>query len=354
MRNRFVTMFALFLVMTLPLSVSAKKEAGRETLYIASDPVLEPLMQQVLKHMPEGKLRGEPRVSKVDAKKALKQFCMGSGDVYPDIVAAPREMDETERKRCRERAPDIIKIKIGYEALVLATGKQNPSSGLGVRQLYLALASDVPLTDNDVPGKVMPNPHRNWKSLGVDMPGKIQIYGPAADSSEEARVRHLAMEPGCRQWEWIAEMKYSQRNRRLYRAICYRIREDGAYVRVQGELDERIKRLRANGQALSFVPFNQWAKYSEGLKALAVGDIPPTLSAIDAGLYPMARSYYVYIKLSAVTGVPGAAFFLNALASEEALSEKGFLYKLGMTPLPDKARREQIKQASELTVMEFE
>ena len=354
MRRRLIAMSMLLLAMALPFSVSAKKEAGRETLYIASDPALEPLMQQVLKHVPEDKLRGEPRVSKVDAKKALKQFCMGTGDGYPDIVAVPREMDETERKRCRERAPDIIKIKIGYEALVLATGKQNPSSSIGVRQLYLAMASDVPLTDNDVPGKVTPNPHRNWKSLGVDMPGKIQIYGPAEGSPEETRVRHLAMEPGCRQWPWIAEMKYSQRNRRLYRAICYRMREDGAYVRVQGKLTERLNRLRDNGRALGFAPFNQWAKNKKGLKALAVDDIPPTLSAIDAGLYPLSRSYYVYIKLSAVTGVPGAAFFLNTLASEEALSEKGFLYQAGMTPLPDKARREQIKQASELTVMEFQ
>jgi len=341
-------------VLALPAQAKEQPDFGRDAMFIAVDPSVEYVAREVLQQLPKKRLGKDPQLSKLEMKKGLKQFCLGVAPNYPDIVIVPREMDEAERLRCHERSPEVIKLKLGYEAMVVAASDRATPLSPGARELFLALASDVPRPNAPLPGTVTRNPYRNWSDLGLKAQHAIRIAGPDMSADTGRGGQQLAMEPGCRQWDWIAEMKYSQRNRRLYRAICYRARQDEHYLSLTGGARAVAEKLRKDSQLIGLMPYNDWLANRSGLQALAVDDIPPRQATISAGLYPLARTLYAYVKLDAVKSVPGVAYFLNALASDAALAENGYLQQAGLVPMTDKERKKQISQASELTVTAFQ
>ena len=350
--------FVLCLLVVLPFAVQAAEEKnsesfGRTAISVVVEPASEFIVRQVLSRLPEKQLKAAPQVRIANDKKALKLFCLGEQAQHPDIVVVTRQMNEQERKLCGERLAGVTQIKLGYDAVVLAAHAQNPLQSIDSKTLFLALARDVPRPDSKVPGMFIANPSRQWKSLGLKLDKPVRILGPAMATQAGRSVQQLAMEPGCRQWDWVAEMKYSQRNRKLYRAVCHQPREDGAFIAVE-DAAELVSMLRKDRHAVGFMTFNDWQKHGKGLRTLPIDGLPATMKTIAAGLYPMSRSYYAYIKHGALTRVPGVAYFLNELASDEALQAGGYLHRAGMLPLSGSERKKQIIQANELTVMPWE
>ncbi len=348
------SLYGLLLVLIAHTGVAQtdgkQKDFGRNHALIAADPVVEPLVQQLIRRLPTKRLPTVPNVVRQEVKKALKHFCLGEGVGYADIVVVPREMDEAERKRCFDRiSGGVIKLKLGYEALVLAASVQSDINALTTRQLYLALARDVPRSGAKVPGMLSKNPHKRWSDLGLKPKTALRFSGPPMQSRDGRSVQHLAMEKGCRQWDWVAEMKYSQRNRRVYREVCYRLRDDDVYQPVQKGAAAIATALRKDRHRLGFIAYNDWTENRKGLKAIAVDDTAVSLKTISAGLYPLSRAYYAYVKLDAVKKVPGVDWFLNELASDKALGEGGYLHKHGLVAMSESERKKQIAKAAELT-----
>ena len=60
---------------------------------------------------------------------------------------------------------DIVEVKIGYDGIVLANSKKAAPLKLTRKDLFLALAKDVP--DPSGRQKLVPNPYKTWKDINA-------------------------------------------------------------------------------------------------------------------------------------------------------------------------------------------
>ncbi len=349
----FIALTTLSLVSTNSLATE-NNDFGRKHILISAEPAAKELITRVASKVDKKYLAAEPKIEFRTNRKALKVFCLGTGPSYPDIVATTRPMNENEFKRCREReAGDIIQVKFGYEALVLASAKKSLPLQLDQRKLYLALARDIPDPKSDSQGRLVANPYTTWKQIDPDAKKtRIKIYGPAENSRNERSVRILALEGGCRTWDWVPEMKNIQRSYRLYRVICNEPREDGVYIKSDKDDDNLTSKLLTDTNSIGLMDYNTWVQSKDKLKAYPINGLPPTLGTISKGLYPLSRPYYAYIKVSSLKKLRGVSHLMNELLDEKTLGADGYLTEMGMVAMPEKELKREITQASEFAVME--
>lgn len=342
-------MIALFL--SAQTVAAEKKEFGRTNILIGADPATIKLMSAVAAKADNKIVKVAPEIELRYPRQSLKLFCRGSSARYPDMVVTTREMNVEEYERCQNNnIGSIIKLKIGYEALVVAGAKGSFDLNLDQRKLFLALASDVPKNDKD--GMLQENPNIKWKDIDAELPDKtIKILGPADETRDARTVRVLGMEVGCRTWEWVAELKHIQKSHRLYRAICHEPREDGAYVKAESAQTDLVKTLQKNKDSVVLLSFNEWLKSKDKVKTYAIDDLPPTIGTISKGLYHLSRSYYVYIKAANLSKVKSLAHFMKELVNEKTLAKDGYLADLGMVAMPEKEIKREVQQAAEFAEM---
>ena len=328
-----------------------KRDFGRKNVLVGADPATMKLMSAIASNVDEKLIQGDPTIELRYPRGGLKLLCLGTGSKYPDMVATTREMNEEEFKRCQKNdIGSIIKLKIGYEALVIVADKKAINLNLDQRKLFLTLANDVP--DPKSNGVLIPNIYKKWKDIDSAAPKKaIKIFAPADKTRDARSVSVLGMEGGCRTWDWIAEMKNIQKSYRLYREICHVPRKDGAYIKANSVDTDITKKLLANKNSIGLMGFNNWQKSKSKLKAYAIDELPPTISTISKGVYPLSRSLYVYIKAENLKKVQGLSHLMSELVSEKTLGKKGYLAEMGMVVMPEKELKREMKQASEFTAM---
>ncbi|NQU60898.1 MAG: substrate-binding domain-containing protein, partial [Rhodospirillales bacterium] len=193
-----------------------------------------------------------PIVESTGSGGGLKLFCAGVGDKHPDITNASRRIKKSEVARCAKNGiTDIIEVKVGYDGIVMANSKKSPVFNLSLKDVFLALAKDVP--DGD--GKLQPNPYKTWDQVNSSLPAtKIEVLGPPPTSGTRDAFVELAMEGGCKTFKWIKAMK--KKNKKAYKALCPTIREDGAFIEA-GENDNLIvKKLDANPKAFGIFGYS--------------------------------------------------------------------------------------------------
>ena len=136
-------------------------------------------------------------------------------------------------------------MKIGYDGIVLAHSKKASGMNLTRRQLFLALAKEIPGAD----GALVANPNKTWKDVDPSLPArKIEVLGPPPTSGTRDAFNELAIEAGCKTFPELAALEASDNAR--FKKICLSIREDGAYVEA-GENDNLIvQKLVANPNAV--------------------------------------------------------------------------------------------------------
>ena len=351
MKNIHVAVAILVSLMSTNLLAEDKKDFGRNNVLIGADPATMKLMSTVVSKVSKKSLKGKPVVELRYPRKSFKLLCLGSGAKYPDMVAATREMNEEEYERCQKNnIGSIIKLKIGYEALVVAADKKSMDLDLDQRELFKALAKDVP--NPEVEGVLVANVYKTWKDIDPAAPKQaIKIFGPADKTRDARSVSVLGMEGGCRSWDWIADMKNIQRSYRLYRELCHVPREDGAYIKVPGTDEDLIKQLLSDKNSVGLMGYNKWLKAKSKLKTYAIDDLPPTMGTISKGLYPLSRSLYVYIKAENLKKVQGLPHIMGELLSKKALAADGYLAEIGLVAMPEKEMKREIEQASEFTAM---
>ncbi|MDJ0989347.1 MAG: substrate-binding domain-containing protein, partial [Desulfobacterales bacterium] len=189
-----------------------------------------------------------PKIESTGSGGGLKLFCAGVGVEHPDVTNASRRIKKSEYDKCMANGVDgIIEVKIGYDGIVIANAKKTAPMKLTRKDLYLALAKDVP--DPSGAEKLIPNPYKTWKDVNPALPAnKIEVLGPPPTSGTRDAFVELAMEAGAKKFDWIKAMK--KQDKKKYKAICHTVREDGAYVEA-GENDNLIvQKLNANPKAL--------------------------------------------------------------------------------------------------------
>ena len=223
---------------------------------------------------------------------------------------------------------------MGYDGIVIANSKKSRQLTLTRKQLFLALAKDVP----DGNGGLEPNPHKTWRDVDAFLPDvKIEVLGPPPTSGTRDAFAELALEGGCKSWGWIKDIKKADKSR--YKAICHSVREDGAYIEA-GENDNLIvQKLEANPNALGVFGFSFLDQNLDKVQGSKVDGVEPTFENIASGDYPVSRPLFFYVKKAHARVIPGLQDFVKAFASENAWGPEGYLADAGLIPMPDDERR---------------
>jgi phosphate transport system substrate-binding protein len=285
-----------------------------------------------------------PIVESTGSGGGLKLFCAGAGDSNPDITNASRRIKKSEVEKCAKNGiTEILEVKVGYDGIVIANSKKSGQVNLSLKDIFLALAKDVPAGE----GKTQPNPYETWKDVNPALPAtKIEVLGPPPTSGTRDAFAELALEGGCKKIGWIKAMKKT--DKKGYKSLCHTVREDGAYVEA-GENDNLIvSKLDANPKAFGIFGYSFLDQNADKLQGSVVGGKEPTFEAIAAGDYPVSRPLYFYVKKSQIGKVPGLKEFAQEFASNQASGPDGYLADKGLIPLGDAERADRAKAVKTL------
>ncbi|MEJ5300801.1 MAG: PstS family phosphate ABC transporter substrate-binding protein [Thermodesulforhabdaceae bacterium] len=313
--------------------------AARDTLYIVGSSTVYPFAITVSEHLGKKGFK-TPKVESTGTGGGFKIFCGGIGEAHPDISNASRPITESEKNLCAQNGvKDIIEVKIGFDGIVLAVSKKGQLLNLTTKDIFLALAKQVPDPKN--PGNIIANPYKTWKDVNPSLPDvKIEVYGPPPTSGTRDAFLELAMEPGAKSIPELKEL--AQKDAKQFKAIAHVIREDGAYIDA-GENDNLIvQKLEANPKALGIFGFSFLDNNLDKLQGSLINGVAPTFEAIASGSYPLARPIFFYVKKAHLGVIPGIKEYVEEFLSEKALGDEGYLAGKGLIPLP-KAEREKVR-----------
>lgn len=335
----------------LTLALSAPAMAARDYISIVGSSTVYPFATVVAEQF--GKTTGSktPKIESTGSGGGFKLFCSGVGVDFPDITNASRAIKSSEKKTCADNGvTEIVEVKIGYDGIVLANSKTVAPFELTRRDIFLALAKDVPDPAN--PDKLIPNPYKTWKDVNSALPDvQIEVLGPPPTSGTRDAFVELAMESGAKTFDSIKALKSS--DKKAYKAIAHTVREDGAYIEA-GENDNLIvQKLQANPNALGIFGYSFLDQNGDVVQGSVIEGQAPTFEAIADGAYPVSRPLFFYVKKAHVDVIPGMTGYLAEFTSDKAWGEEGYLADKGMIPMPAEERKKYGENVANLTIMEM-
>lgn len=321
---------------------------ARDTISIVGSSTVYPFATTVAERFGRGG-NPTPKIESTGSGGGLKLFCQGIGTQHPDITNASRRMKSSEFEMCQSNGvKEITEVVVGYDGIVIANSVKGEKIDLSKRDIFLALGKEVP--DPKGGEKLVPNPYKMWSDVNPDLPEiKIEVLGPPPTSGTRDAFNELAIEGGCKTFDWIAAIKKEDKSK--YKSICRSIREDGAYVEA-GENDNLIvQKLGSNPKALGVFGYSFLDQNRGKVQAATVEGVEPEMETIASGDYPVSRSLFFYVKKAHVGVVPGIEGYVKEFTSERAWGPDGYLVDKGMIPLPDDMRAAMAKQARNLVSM---
>jgi phosphate transport system substrate-binding protein len=332
------------LLLLAPASAGARDQiriVGSSTVYPFSTVVAEEFGRT-------GKFK-TPIVESTGSGGGLKLFCAGAGSESPDIANSSRRIKASEVELCAKNGVTAItEVKIGYDGIVLAHSKKARGMGLTRRQLFLALAKQIPAPN----GALVANPNKTWKQVDPALPDqKIEVLGPPPTSGTRDAFNELAIEAGCKTFPELAALEASDNAR--FKSICLSLREDGGYIEA-GENDNLIvQKLVSNPNAVGVFGYSFLDQNTDVIGAETVEGVAPEFEAIASGKYPLSRPLYFYVKNAHVGSIPGIREFVAEFTSEKAVGEFGYLADKGLIPAPPAERERFRADAAKLTVLDL-
>ncbi|PCJ46507.1 MAG: phosphate ABC transporter substrate-binding protein [Gammaproteobacteria bacterium] len=325
--------------------------AGRDTITVVGSSTLYPFSTIVAERFGKATDFKTPKIESTGTGGGMKLFCASAGIDSPDMSNASRRMKKTEFDKCQKNGvTDITEVLIGNDGVVIANSKASAQMTVSRKELFLALAKEVPALDGSE--KLVANPYKTWQEINPALPAiNIEVLGPPPTSGTRDAFVELVLESGCNAYSWIAAIK--KINKSQFKAICHSVREDHVYIEA-GENDNLIvQKLTANPNAFGIFGFSFLDQNSDKLQGSKVDGIAPTFEAISDGSYPVSRPLYFYVKNSHVGTVPGMLEFLSEFTSEAAMGEEGYLSEKGLIPLAEDKLKSVRKSVLSLEKLEL-
>jgi phosphate transport system substrate-binding protein len=321
---------------------AASAQSARDYISIVGSSTVYPFATVVAEQFGKTTKFKTPKIESTGSGGGFKLFCAGVGVENPDITNASRAIKKSEFDDCQSNGvKEIIEVKIGYDGIVVANSKKAPGLNLTRKDLFLALAKDVP--DPNGGEKTVPNPYKTWKEVNPALSNvKIEVMGPPPTSGTRDAFVELVMEPGAEEFSWIKALAKSDKKK--YQSISQTVREDGAYIEA-GENDTLIvQKLISNPNALGIFGFSFLDQNTDKIQGSHVDGVEPTFENIASGKYPVSRPLFMYVKKAHAEVIPGMKEFMAEFTSEKAWGEDGYLSEKGLIPMP-KAERDTYHKA---------
>jgi phosphate transport system substrate-binding protein len=336
---------ALVFVFVVSIGV-VNAQSARDYISIVGSSTVYPFATVVAEQFGKTTRYKTPKIESTGSGGGLKLFCAGVGVEHPDITNASRRIKQSEIDKCSKNGvTEIVEVKVGYDGITIANSKKARPMQLTRKDLFLALAKNVP--DPNGGERVVPNPYRTWKDVNPSLPNiRIEVLGPPPTSGTRDAFVELVMEKGAKSYPWI-----KAKDKKAFRAIAHAIREDGAYVEA-GENDNLIvQKLAANPNALGIFGFSFLDQNTDKIQGSFVDGVQPTFEAIADGSYPVSRPLFFYVKKAHIGVIPGMEGYLAEFTSDKAWGPDGYLADKGMIPMPDAERYKYRADVAKLRVL---
>jgi phosphate transport system substrate-binding protein len=344
---RIMNKTASAVAIVLASAAFASQAMARDSIYIVGSSTVFPFSTAVAESFGRSGKFATPKVESTGTGGGMKLFCAGVGVDHPDITNASRRMKSSEFEKCQEAgAKKITEVKIGFDGIALANAKSVKQLNLTLKDVYLALAKDIP----DGKGGFVPNPNKTWKDVNAALPDtKIEVLGPPPTSGTRDAFAELAMEGGCNTFPEVKALKKTDEKK--HKAVCQGVREDGAYIEA-GENDNLIvQKLASNKKALGIFGYSFLEQNEDKVQGSKVDGVEPTYETISDGSYPVSRSLYFYVKNAHVGTIPGIKEYVTEFTSDKAFGPEGYLADKGLIALPDAERAKSAATAKALKPM---
>jgi len=344
---------------------TAAQAQNRDTISIVGSSTVYPFATVVAERFGRSTNFKAPKIEATGSGGGLKLFCKGVGADTPDITNSSRAIKQSEYDDCQKNGvTDVVEVLIGYDGIAIATAAGTPPLKMGLKDVYLALAKDIPGPD----GKLMPNPNKTWKDVNPALPAAaIEVLGPPPTSGTRDAFAELAMGGGAKQIpalkalrdltaEQAGEIKAAMaalgipagvyqslqertgkapKGEEVFDTVAYALREDGAYIEA-GENDNLIvQKLAGNPNAVGIFGYSFLEENRDKVQGAEIDGVIPDFDTIASGEYPVSRSMFFYIKVAHVGKIPGIQEYAIEFTSNKAMGEDGYLAERGLIPLSE-------------------
>jgi len=275
-----------------------------------------------------------PTVESTGSGGGMKLFC-SSGKKAPDITNASRRMKKKEFKLCNKNGiNDITQVMIGYDGIAFAQRKQNKPFAITSKQLFLAVAKEVP---NKSGNKLIANPYQKWSDIDKSLPQrKIIIYGPPKSSGTRDAFEDMILKHQTKKMKVYTDI-YKNTGNKTYKKYKL-IRTDGVYI-PSGENDNLIvAKLNKNKYAFGIFGYSFLLENDDKVQGSKINGIYPTADNISSGKYPISRSLFFYVNNAHSKKNPAIDKYVEMFMSEDMIGEDSILGEIGLIPLTDEKR----------------
>lgn len=360
----------LILAAALATVMGTANASGRDTIEIVGSSTVYPFATVVAEKFGSKGTFKTPKIESTGSGGGMKLFCKGNGIDTPDVTNASRRIKQKEFDKCQANGvKDITEVLIGYDGIVVANSKKTAQFNLTRKDIYMALAAQVPGPD----GKLIANPYQTWKDVNPALPAtKIEVLGPPPTSGTRDAFAELALGGGAKAFDDIktlrglkadkadeikamlaklglsdgmydamkAKKKKDPKGKDFFKKIAYTIREDGAYIEA-GENDNLIvQKLEKNPKALGIFGYSFLEQNIDKLQGSVIEGQEATPESVASGDYKVSRPLYFYIKKSHVDQVPGLKEFAEEFVADSTAGPDGYLIDKGLIPLDDAKLKE--------------
>lgn len=346
MKKQIVTAVLAASMFTVAGSAQA---AQRDTINIVGSSTVFPFATVVAENFGKETKFNTPKIESTGSGGGMKLFCAGTGVNTPDITNASRRMKKKEFELCMKNGvTSVTEVLIGFDGIAIANSKQAPQMDLTRKDIFLALAKDVPNAE----GKLVSNPYKTWKEVNNALPNtKIEVLGPPPTSGTRDAFVELVMEAGAKAFPNLKALRKS--DKKAFKKIAHAMREDGAFIEA-GENDNLIvQKLEKNADALGIFGYSFLEQNSDKVQGSKVDGLVPEFETIASGEYKVSRPLYFYVKNAHVGKIPGIKEYVARFTSEDAIGEEGYLLDKGLIPLAEEEQeivRKDVKSLKKLAL----
>lgn len=305
--------------------VAAAQDTSRRHLSIVAPSAIFPLLVAAGERFALDSGNEMPVIEPLGREKGIALLCAGEGARHPDAVASLGRLTRGDLRACAAKRIGVSELLLGHQAVALAQNPGPTPLALTRRQLFLALAREVP-----VDGRLLANPYRLWSDIDFALPVKpIAILGPQPGSRLHDAFLELVMAPEAAGFPAL-------------RGRGVALREDGAFSTPGDDEAEIMAALRQRPEALAILGFNHLMRHGAGLLPVPLDGVAPSPATVADGSYPAARPVHLYVKRRHADIVPGLRDYLATLLGAAATAPDGFLTMRGLVPLgPAEAERQR-------------
>jgi len=233
----------------------------------------------------------------------------------PDFIETTHRI--TTESSCKLAHPStIVELKVGYQAMVLARSKLYTPLNLSARDVFLALAKQVP--DPAQPGRLIENPYLTWNEIDSALPyDSIQFYGPPQNSPEGRLAAELLLDAGCNTFPALVALR--EHDGPAFETACRKLRTDNAYkeIPLSGEISQ-TEMLSVTPTVVGIYSLKGFQAAQNRLNANPIDGVAPEYATLASQQYPASRTLYVYTTQISLAFGPngfGPNAFLAALIS---------------------------------------